>query len=478
MQIVKTEILARETLDEKAFSDNAILRAIDVYNQERSASKKAQYFFEALTPLWKIYSKQSYVELFKSYIKMETGLESYSSDYSSHYSHVIHEFLFGYCIIMNSTAIKEEYKFKEGKNNPESEFGKLFFSWMAASLFHDVGYDIEKAPEEESFREFQNEFWDFMVPRAITNTPLQLKAGGEGRRLIENFILKNIRPYLSQNISYNDFEDLFITKIKRPGWVRYDHGIISAIKYLSELSKLEKQTGNNDYLSWTPNIHAALAMALHNFRFKNCDLKIPSSDSMTFISYLLIICDEIQAWERERKDVSEHDIQTINGKDSRKSVELLGLIFRQDYAFVSINHKLKLSTYRNKFEKYLDEKIANLKRDYPIQILIPSADFDRVWGYDEANDYDSGIKRLDKLKKIYWESKYGEYNYFTNINEIEAQKIDSELKLSKSRIKRLIKINAIKTEKPLLVPSEPAKYKIFVDHRVDGIPYLTIIFKI
>jgi hypothetical protein len=310
---------------------------------------------------------------------METGLETYSSDYSSHYTHVIHEFLFGYCIIMNSTSIKEKYKFENGKNNPDSKFGELFFSWMAASLFHDVGYDIEKAPEEEEFREFQNEFWDFMSPRAVTNVPLQLQVGGHGSQLIEDHIYKNIQPYLSEPLTYHKFEKLFFNKEKRPGWIRYDHGIISAVKYLSELSKLEEKTGNRNYLSWQPNIHAALAMALHNFRFKKCNLKISSSDPITFVPYLLITCDEIQAWDREREDVSELDTQANEGRESRKNIELLGLIFREKYAFVSINHKLKLPKYREIFEEYLAGKIADIKRDYPIQILIPRPEYEHFW---------------------------------------------------------------------------------------------------
>lgn len=472
LQIVKTEILARETLEQEAFSDNAILRAIEGFNQERAASKKAQYFFEALTPLWETYSKKNYVELFKSYIKMETGLETYSSDYSSHYTHVIHEFLFGYCIIMNSTAIKEEYNYKEGRNNPESKFGKLFFSWMAASLLHDVGYDIEKAPEEEAFREFQNEFWDFMSHRSITNTPLQLLDGGPGRRLIEKYIFKNIKQFFSDDISYSEFEELYKSKIEKKDWVRYDHGIISAVKYLSELSKLEEKTGNRNYLSWQPNIHAALAMALHNFRFKKCNLKLSSSDTITFIPYLLITCDEIQTWDREREDISELDTLAKEGKELRKNVELLGLIFRENYAFVSINHKLKLPNYRDKFEKYFDGKISDLKRDYPIQILIPRLDFDQFWNYDPTNDYTSGIKRFDNLKN-YWSSKH-----FINISKIENENQDLEFNLSHKKVKSRLKINEIETKKQLLVPSNPVKYKIFVDHRIDGLPYLTVIFQI
>ena len=147
LQTTKAGILERQVLklahqDDPVFSDSHILKAIEAYDIEGSTKHRAQEFVNALTPLWELYHKGSYVNLFKKFIDMEFNLETFSYEYSPHVNHVIKEFLFGYNILMNCEYLKTEYKFNEGKDNPDSLFGKLFFSWMAASLLHDIGYEL------------------------------------------------------------------------------------------------------------------------------------------------------------------------------------------------------------------------------------------------------------------------------------------------------------------------------------------------
>lgn len=285
LQMTKAEILERQAFSANAFPDNHILAAIEAYDIEGSAKRRAQGFVTALAPLWKMYKKKSYVPLFKKFIDMEIGLEAFSPEHSSHVNHVIQEFLFGYNILMNCEHLKTEYNFEEGRNDPDSRFGKLFFSWMAASLLHDVGYDIERAPEEEAFRDDKNTFWDFMTRRATTINPLTFSVTGPGRRMIEDYILTDIENVPgAPTFSYVKFENLFLRPVtNRSGWARYDHGVISAVKYLVELEKLQNDRGG-DYLNWPPNRHATLAMALHNFRYKDCNLRLSSTHTSVMIA--------------------------------------------------------------------------------------------------------------------------------------------------------------------------------------------------
>lgn len=466
--MTKAEILERQALSVNVFSDNHILVAIEAYDIEGSAKRRAQEFVMALAPLWKIYRKESYVPLFKKFIDMEIGLEAFSPAHSSHVNHVIQEFLFGYNILMNCEHLKTECNFEEGRNNPDSRFGELFFSWMAASLLHDVGYDIERAPEEEAFRDDKNTFWDFMTRRATTINPLTFSITGPGRRMIENYILTDIKKIPgAPTFSYVEFENLFLRPVTdRSGWARYDHGVISAVKYLVELEKLQNDRGGN-YLNWPPNRHATLAMALHNFRYKDCNLRLSSTHPSTVIAYLLIVSDEIQEWERERTDLDTELLEeTVSGGNAKKATDLVGTIFRNKYAFVILNHRLKDLSLKVKFEEYLDEKIVLQKKHYPIRVLFPQL-----------------LKKLrDEIRKATLSASIAAvaslipFGFPTSFLEIGPDTID-KFQVSAKRLIRLRKIAETEAVKNLLVPAEPNPiYEVYVDHRIEGEPYLTVVF--
>jgi len=287
LQITKTQILERQLFNKACFADDHLLRGIESYNSGSSMKGKAQGFMNALLPLWKDYRKESMVPIFKEYIDLEINIESFSRSHSSHINHVIQEFLFGYNVITGSSYFREEYEYEEGKNDSRSEFGQLFFSWMAASLFHDVGYDIEYAPEEEKFRINKNDFWSFMTPRSITTIPLQFKENNIVEELLETIILEKINNIENfEELSYRCFKKLFILEIPElTDWHRYDHGIISASKYLFELKKIQDNNRSLVIMDWEPNQIAALAMAVHNFRHKNINLMLCGL-SVRFISRL------------------------------------------------------------------------------------------------------------------------------------------------------------------------------------------------
>lgn len=431
-QFTKNEILERIALGKSSFYDEFILEAINNYNIEGSTKLRAQKFIEALIPIWTEYKKGIFVDLFREYINLEFSLEAFTIKHASHINHVIQEFLLGYNILMSCCCIKKDYDFKNGRRYSHSTFGELLFSWMAATLFHDVGYDIEKAPEEEKYREKRNEFWDFMTKREINTYSLTFNPKSDIKKIIENHIIKEFNKILGvTEYTLDNFENLFIRSVEnRETWNRYDHGIISAIKYLMELKKLQEKYYNRNYLEWTPNKHAILAMALHNFRYKNCDLRLTYENRTTFIAYLLIICDEIQEWERERVDIDAELPEEIKSQENgKKKTELIAITFKDSHAYIVLNHKLKDSSYKEKFEEYLAEKIILLKKHYPIQI-IPIQ-----------------FRKILKNKKV----------------------IEKDIKKRKQKWNE---INNTNCEKKLLIPSKSkAIYEVYVEHRIESVPY-------
>ena len=470
LQITKAEILERQAFSANAFPDNQILTAIEAYDIEGSAKRRAQGFVTALAPLWKMYRKKSYVPLFKKFIDMEVGLEAFSPEHSSHVNHVIQEFVFGFNILMNCDHLRTEYSLEKGRNDPDSRFGKLFFSWMAASLLHDVGYDIESAPEEEAFRDDKNAFWDFMTRRATTINPLTFSVTGPGRRMIERYILADIKKIPgAPRFSYVEFENLFLRSVpNRNGWARYDHGVISAIKYLVELEKLQNRRRGN-YLNWPPNRHATLAMALHNFRYKDCDLRLSSTHPSTVIAYLLIVSDEIQEWERERVDVdAELPEKIVSGRNAKEATDLVGITFRNKHAFVILNHRLKDPSLKAKFETYLDEKIVLQKKHYPIRVLFPQLRRrlrDEIIKATVSASITAVASAIPLVGGV-----------FTSSLEVGPNTID-RIQVPAQRLMRLRKIAETESVKNLLVPARPNRiYEVYVDHRIEGEPYLTVVF--
>lgn len=448
------------TFSKTTFADKHVLAATEAYNNQGSSKRRAQEFVKALEPLWIAYGKNSYVNLFRDFVDIEFGLESFDLGYSAHSNHVIQEFLFGYNIITKSKYYTDSFHYDAGRNDSHSRFGELFFSWMAASLFHDVGYDIEKAYEEETFRKRKNKFWNFMTKRSVTEEPVTFSETGTAGEFLEKYIFEEMGKISDGPPgSYSEFKALFKQEIQGESWVRFDHGIISALKYLTELKKLEEEPGGN-YLNWEPNKQAALAMALHNIRYKNLNLRISSTDPKTLLAYLLIMSDEVQEWERERTDADSKLPEALaSGKDAKRETELAGISFKPDYAYLVIDHKLKDPYQKGVLEDYLFEKIVLQKKHFPIEVKFPLRENVETM----RSSPEEGYVRIPKTMLPFLS--------FVTINPYTIA--------SYPLLRRMEKVNKIGntvTEKRLLFPSEPRTYQIYVDHRIDGEPFLVTVF--
>jgi hypothetical protein len=457
----RTEILERQVFQKSTFADEHILAAIDAYALQGSPKRRAQDFISCLEPLWKAYSKESYVPLFKNFVEIEFGLESFGAGYVSHVNHVIQEFLFGYNVILKCRKYLSDFNYESGRQDPNSLFGSMFFSWMATALLHDVGYDIEKAFEEEDFRRKKNKFWDFMTKRSITDDPITFSDAGPARKLLEEYVLEEIKKIPgAPRYSYTQFEGLFKRQITGQDWIRYDHGIVSALKYLIELQKLEKER-DGTYLDWAPNKQAVLAMAIHNFRYKDVDLRLASTDERTRLAYLLMVCDEVQEWERERVDAdSELSGTTASAAGAKKETELVGICFKPNYAYLVVNHKLKDHTLEDFYKNYLTERICLQKSHFPIRVSLPEL---------EHKSRDEALH-----KSLTFSLAAALMGTTTGVHPA----VQIAAHTFKSRLDRIQKLDSIETRRHLLVPSNPPIYEVYIDHRIDDEPFLRTVFPI
>ncbi|HCS38013.1 MAG TPA: hypothetical protein DIW44_00300 [Anaerolineaceae bacterium] len=469
-QATEMLIFERQTSNRLCYFDNFILNAINAYKMKGSKANKNKRFIEELSPIWNEYEKGEYEKVFLEFMKLETELEAVTNDHSEHISHVIQEFLFGYNILTSCKWILKEYHYISGLADSRSDYCKLLFSWLSASLFHDIGYDIEEASTEEENRISKNKFWDFLSAR-VTNVDQIDFIDNSAQDLITNIIIPEVNNNTNNNYIFENFIKLFKRKDdKFPYWYKYDHGLISAIKYLSELQKLENNLGPR-FLNWGPNINAALAMAFHNIRYKEIKMKISCSNPKTLILYLIIICDEIQEWERERIDF---DIVNIKNPKKNIKTELDGIYFKDDKAFLIINHICELEDKEKEYTNELIKDVINQKKSYPIDVLFP--DLPRSLDFNED-------EFIQKTKFDISESLVYPRDIITSASFVDLSNIGFSIGEIRENpkfqaiIERNQKIFGTKCEKDILLPTKPHPiYRIYLEHRINNVPLLTVVF--
>jgi len=249
-----------------------------------------------------------------------------------HYVHSVNVFILGLCIFAGNSRFraafgknvmnKSEYPFSYDTRNEE-----FYYRWGLASLFHDNGYPVEIVGRQI------NKYIDFATEVGGREKPVNVQL------LFENFEeLNRIAEIIPKGIfgkcyfdKYNDSAcidvlkpldllahkvhtslgvelnaakdalDDFVNVMARFGFI--DHGYYSSIIVLKWYGYLIQSANYKpEYFYW-PVLDSASAILLHNC-YKNMFMKKPfnlgalSPDTHP-IAYLLILCDELQEWNRK-----------------------------------------------------------------------------------------------------------------------------------------------------------------------------------
>ena len=444
----KNEVLERMMLKNASYYDPVVLRAIEKYLGQTSPYNQALNFVNALSPAFGSHQKESYIAIFKEYMEIEGGIEAHSPNYISHIDHVIQEFLIGYNILHTNEYVLEQLHYQETKEVKDSDYNNLIFSWMIGALFHDTGYDVEKYAEEEKFRERKNEYWSFLTKRPVVTERLQLSEGSGIEEIIEEHLLRPFNERFGTNYNYPQFISIFRNGDK------YDHAFISSLKYLEHLHRLERETGGN-YLSWPPNYDAVFSMLLHNLKYKDIQIRLEFSEQSGMLPYLLIVCDEIEYWERKRF--------FGGGKQIDSSVELMNASFKGKYSYFIVNHIVSNKIMMSHKKKLFEDIIDGIEK-YPVEIVYSEL-MDKI-------DYDIATKvsRSNKRESIVYLFE-GKFRNFAEISTDEVVKI---LKLSRTS-KRLREklVNIENADKSLI---QTGSYKVIVEHRINDKQFLVTEF--
>jgi hypothetical protein len=249
-----------------------------------------------------------------------------------HYIHSVNVFILGLCIFVGNANFRSavEQTVMDRKEYPYSYYTKheeFYYRWGLASLFHDVGYPVEIVGRQI------NKFIDFATNAGggerTVNAALSFENFEELNRISEvipkrefikcyydhyedsvyvdllkpvDLLAHKLHTALGVDLKAVKFAlDNFVNVMARCGFI--DHGYYSSIIVLKWYGYLiQSARYKPEYFFW-PVLDSASAILLHNC-YKNMMMKAPFSlgplsPSAHPMAFLLILCDELQEWNRE-----------------------------------------------------------------------------------------------------------------------------------------------------------------------------------
>lgn len=250
----------------------------------------------------------------------------------NHYVHSVNVFILGLCIYMGNKRFraafdaacldKAAYPFSY-----DTKHEKFLYRWGLASLFHDIGYPLKITGRQAG------EFLDFIAvtdgkdekvrahlsfgcseelnriarlnPAGSFSAGYSEYYGGQaGIAPFKPIDLLAHRVHIALGVSYEAVKeglDDFPETMARCSFI--DHGYYSAIIMLKWYGFLIQKAGYKQENFYWPVLDSASAVLLHNF-YRNVLQKGafqlgPMRPESHPIAFLLILCDELQEWNRE-----------------------------------------------------------------------------------------------------------------------------------------------------------------------------------
>ncbi len=409
-----------------------------------------------------------------------------------HFIHSVNVFLLGLAVYSQNKTYREVfskyitksdykkfYKTKEGKFSDE----EFLYRWGVASLFHDIGYPFEIIGKQldkfinDSVKSISSnydvdvsiDFKDFSEFNSIVRLDPYDFADKYRERYDFSKIIDLFKPTeimahkITHNFKFdiNQYNDLlnhlngFIFYMKENKFI--DHGFFSAILVLNSYGKLiQKHAKDNDFFFY-PIVDSATAILLHNYYNKSLQ-KDPFNLGPLYvesypIAFLLILCDELQEWNRQPFGILDKQKSHVN------DLKIIITDRRMKVEYVLKNGSMGLGFEKDKKEfiyNVLDIDGTIFPEDLSVTI-DPDSDFGEVMldmDISDINAPDLLLRNVEKLAKEihkqYYDSVVEEYNEklakkevdddlqkkFDNLKEFDE--LPSNLKLSNIRQARSI----------------------------------------
>ena len=257
------------------------------------------------------------VELLSEY---EANGSSLLMKHRDHYSHSVYVFALGLAIYETNGAYRDAFRdFYSKQAADEREAANLFLEiWGLTALFHDIGYPFELPFEQVlSYYEVNHQKRGkdsvFLAYRGIENiVALDAPATAHFETLygaefssITQLLAYDIVQKLGEDydLTLDTLRETIDSKPVSPEnfGLFMDHAFFSAVRLYRELTRRNGASGLR-----TEQVDALSAILLHNSLFKfaiafykdKVKHKRPLSARRHPLAYLLMICDELQCWDR------------------------------------------------------------------------------------------------------------------------------------------------------------------------------------
>ena len=312
------------------------------------------------------------VELLSEY---EANGSSLLMKHRDHYSHSVYVFALGLAIYETNAHVRSAFRSFYGLEADENDHraacqaANLFLRyWGLTSLFHDIGYPFE-LPFEQVLSYFEVDNQDrgagslFLAYRAVESLTALDDAAKDrleflyGRRFetTSDLIAFDIWDKLGTAYGFEEayMLDVISRKPVKPDEFGYymDHAFFSSARLYSELEKILKPENLTKM-----DVDALSAIMLHNSLFKFAisfykdkdkkKRKSPLSISLHPLAWMLMICDELQCWDR-----------TAYGRNSRKELHPMEADFDFSHSAISAVYYYDIDEHR-KIEDFEAEHAA------------------------------------------------------------------------------------------------------------------------
>ena len=368
-----------EKEDEKEFSGSSLKEKQIPYNMQMDINRlcferELETFIDSgvAEDAYNVY--YCYLEMFFGHYgkskKMVELLSEFESNGSSllmkhrdHYSHSVYVFALGLAIYDTNEEYRKSFN-EYYKLTDEKKAANTFLKyWGLTSLFHDIGYPFELPFEQViSYYEVDNkERGEGSLYIAYHDIDLLTALNEEEKKHLKALYNKEINT-TEELLAYDltnklgkdyDFTYGYILKVIhdkpiKPNEFGYfmDHAYFSSLRLYHELVESLGIDNINE-----KHVDALSAILLHNslFKFaianyKSKNAKAPLEMYQHPLAYLLMLCDELQCWDR-----------TAYGRNSRKELHPMAADF--DFS----DNKIKATYYYDEEET---EKINTFKENY------------------------------------------------------------------------------------------------------------------
>lgn len=444
----------------------------------------------------KVYSTDepnTLLELVKLMKKYEENTGDLIDKQRDHFIHSINVFLLGLSIYSQNEKYQNYFK-DYVKNSQYTKYYRLdngeitneefLYRWGIASLFHDIGYPVEiigkqmKNFIENSVKSIDDsynvnpciDFKDFNEFNSIVKQKTDFADSFRESYTHAKFLNMFKPTDIMACKIYDDFKDEldlgqltrhldnFVYIMGDNGFI--DHGFFSSILVLNSYGYLIQNYEKKYSFFFYPIVDSASAILLHNY-YRNVLQKEPfnlgrlsAKDSP--ISFLLILCDELQEWNRRPWGL----------KDKLKNhVDDLIADITPDSLY--IKYIVKTGAMGNKFiteKKELFDKVLNLESIFKDGVYLKTnMQEDNITMkdiiYTEIESSDPLLRITSKLPRYIYEfySKNSEKGKKIPFDDLKPQEKYSNIRQAKSITKNL---KIIGCDLALIDDAERKKYEI------------------